>query len=164
MFRFNAHGELVKPCYRGSQNLKLKFAHNTGHRQNCENWLKTITDVKKFWDSRPCNLYHSDKEVGTKEYFREVEYKKHFVEPHILSFADFKKWTGKKVLEIGCGLGSETENFARAGAKVTVIELSEKSLELAKKRIELFGMSDQVKFYQGNAEELTILFRCKSLI
>jgi len=59
----------------------------------------TITEVKKFWDDRPCNVRHSSKEVGTKEYFDEVERKKFFVEPHILDFTEFSKWEGKKVLD-----------------------------------------------------------------
>ena len=32
----------------------------------------TIEEVKKFWDDRPCNVRHSDKEIGTLEYFKEV--------------------------------------------------------------------------------------------
>ena len=35
--------------------------------------IATIDDVKKYWDDRPCNVRHSDKEIGTKEYFDEVK-------------------------------------------------------------------------------------------
>ena len=35
----------------------------------------TIEEVKKFWNDRPCNIKHSSKEIGTKEYFDEVERK-----------------------------------------------------------------------------------------
>ncbi len=116
--------------------------------------MKNIEDVKKYWNDRPCNLRHSSKPVGTLEYFDEVQQKKHFVEPHIKAFADFPWWKGKKVLEIGCGLGTETINFARAGAEVTVVELSEGSLKLAKDRAKVFGLEKKIKFHQGNAEEL----------
>ncbi|GHS95752.1 hypothetical protein AGMMS50276_12540 [Synergistales bacterium] len=44
---------------------------------------KSIEDVRSFWNTRPCNIQHSDKAVGTKEYFDEVESRKYFVEPHI---------------------------------------------------------------------------------
>lgn len=113
-----------------------------------------IESVKNYWNSRPCNIRHSDKEIGTRAYFDEVEFKKHFVEPHIKSFADFKRWKGKKILEIGCGLGTETICFAKEGANVTAVDLSEKSLELAKKRAEIYEIFDKIKFYQCNAEEL----------
>lgn len=112
-----------------------------------------MESVKKFWSASPCNVRHSRKEIGTREYFDEVEAKKYFVEPHIPSFAEFEKWKGKKVLEIGCGLGTETVNFARAGAQVTAVDISEKSLELAQKRAEVYGLS--VRFLLANAEELS---------
>jgi len=116
---------------------------------------KTITDVKNYWNSRPCNIRHSPREVGTKEYFDEVEHRKYFVEPHIPEFAEFDKWNGMKVLEIGCGIGTDTINFARHGAQVTSVDLSEESIAVAKKRVETYGFSNRVNFFNGNAEQLT---------
>jgi SAM-dependent methyltransferase len=113
----------------------------------------TIEEVKKFWNDRPCNVRHSSKEVGTEEYFNEVERKKFFVESHILDFTNFEQWNGKKVLEIGCGLATAGINFALHGAEYTGVELSEESLSLAKKRFEVFGQDGA--FYSGNAEQLS---------
>lgn len=117
--------------------------------------LVPVQEVKDFWDRRPCNIRHSLKPVGTKEYFDEVEVRKYFVEPHIPGFAEFPRWRDKKVLEIGCGIGTDTINFARHGAIVTAVELSEKSLEIARKRAEVYGLQDRIRFHLGNAEELT---------
>lgn len=113
-----------------------------------------IPTVRAFWDSRPCNIRHSAQPVGTREYFDEVEQRKYFVEPHIPGFAEFPNWAGKRVLEIGCGIGTDTIGFARAGAQVTAVDLSPKSLELAKRRAEVFALSEQIRFYCGNVEEL----------
>ena len=113
----------------------------------------TINDVKQFWDGRPCNVRHSKEQKGTKEYFDEVEKKKFFVEPHIKSFSHFNEWEGKKVLEIGCGLATAGINFARYGADYTGVELSDESLELAKKRFDVYGKDG--RFYSGNAEKLS---------
>ena len=113
----------------------------------------TIEEVKKFWNDRPCNIKHSSKEIGTKEYFNEVERKKFFVEPHILKFTKFPQWKNKKVLEVGCGLGTVGINFALNGSDYTGVELSKESLEIAKKRFEVYNQSG--KFYLGNAEELS---------
>jgi ubiquinone/menaquinone biosynthesis C-methylase UbiE len=111
-----------------------------------------IEDVKKFWDARPCNVQHSKKELGTKEYFDEVEKKKLFVEPNILDFSQFPLYRGKRVLEVGCGIGTAAINFARHGADYTGFELSEKSLQIAQRRFEVYGFPGN--FYQGNAEQL----------
>jgi len=112
-----------------------------------------IEKVRSYWNAQPCNIRHSEKEVGSKEYFDEVEARKYRVEPHIPLFAQFERWKGKQVLEIGCGIGTDTINFARAGAEVTVIDLSDASLEVAKKRAEVFGVD--VSFNHGNAEKIT---------
>lgn len=112
-----------------------------------------LDTVAAYWDKRPCNIRHSDKEVGTKEYFDEVESRKYFVEPHIPSFAKFSHWRGKRVLEIGCGLGTDTISFARAGAEVTAVDLSERSLAVAKRRAEVYQLP--VSFYRADAEHLS---------
>ena len=114
----------------------------------------SVQQVKNYWNSRPCNIRHSTKPVGTREYFDEVEARKHFVEPHIPAFAEFERWNGKKVLEIGCGIGTAMINFARSGAQVTAVDLSDESLKLAKQRAEVYDLSDRISFYHGNAEEL----------
>ncbi|MCU0241522.1 MAG: class I SAM-dependent methyltransferase [Vicinamibacteria bacterium] len=114
-----------------------------------------VEAVRAYWNARPCNVRHSTKEVGTREYFDEVEARKYFVEPHIPGFAQFPRWKGKKVLEIGCGLGTDTMNFARSGAQVTAVDLSEESLALARKRAEVMGLQGSIRFYQANAEKLS---------
>jgi len=115
----------------------------------------SIQKVKDYWNQRPCNIRHSPSPFGSRQYFDEVEKRKYFVEPHIPGFAEFGRWRGKKVLEIGCGIGTDTINFARAGARVSATELSEKSLEITKKRAEIFGLADKIKFYCADAEELS---------
>lgn len=114
--------------------------------------MATVRDVQLYWDRRPCNIRHSPKAVGTKEYFDEVEARKYFVEPHIPAFADFFRWQGKDVLEIGCGIGTDSINFARHGAHLDVLELSPESLAIARQRFGVYAL--KARFFQGNAEEL----------
>jgi 2-polyprenyl-3-methyl-5-hydroxy-6-metoxy-1,4-benzoquinol methylase len=114
-----------------------------------------IAAVRDYWNSRPCNIRHSAKPVGTREYFDEVEARKYLVEFHIPEFAEFARWKGKKVLEIGCGIGTDTMNFARAGAQVTAVDLTEKSLDVARQRAKVFGFEDRITFIQANAEKLS---------
>jgi 2-polyprenyl-3-methyl-5-hydroxy-6-metoxy-1,4-benzoquinol methylase len=116
---------------------------------------KQIEQVRDYWNARPCNIRHSPQPVGSKEYFDEVEARKYFVEPHIPLFAEFPRWAGKRVLEIGCGLGTDTINFARAGAKVTAVDLSKMSIDLARRRAEIYGLADRITFQTADAERLS---------
>jgi len=116
---------------------------------------KSVEDVRRYWDARPCNIRHSQKPVGSKEYFDEVEARKYLVEPHIPGFAEFDRWAGKRVLEVGCGIGTDSINFGRAGAQLTAVDLSTESLNIARQRAEVMGVADRIEFVQANAEELT---------
>lgn len=114
-----------------------------------------VETVKDYWNRRPCNIRHSRQPMGTREYFDEVTTRKYFVESHIPRFAEFARWKDQQVLEIGCGIGTDTLSFARHGAQVTAVDLSEKSLEIAQQRAEVYGQQDRIDFYRGNSEELT---------
>ncbi len=114
-----------------------------------------IERVAEYWDGRPCNIRHSPRPVGTREYFDEVETRKYFVEPHIERFAQFPRWAGRRVLEIGCGIGTDTISFARHGAQVTAVDVSARSIDVARRRAEVYGLQDTIRFFSGDAEELT---------
>lgn len=115
---------------------------------------RLLSEVAQYWNARPCNIRHSPKTVGTEEYFNEVQARKYLVEPHIPNFAEFPRWKGKKVLEIGCGIGTDTITFARSGAQVTAVDLSENSLAVARQRAQVFGLEDRIRFIQADAEKL----------
>jgi SAM-dependent methyltransferase len=119
------------------------------------NVVPTIETVAEYWNRRPCNLRHSPREIGSRAYFDEVEERKYFVEPHIPTFAEFPRWRGKRVLEIGCGIGTDAVSFARAGADYTGVELSEASLALARRRFALFGLTGDLR--HADAEALDAL-------
>src|ERR1700741_1641287 len=113
----------------------------------------TLERVREFWNRRPCNIRHSGKPAGTLEYFEEVERRKYLVEPHIPEFAQFPRWKGKKVLELGCGIGTDSVNFARSGAHLTAVDLSENSLEICRQRFQINCLRGD--FYCGNIENLS---------
>jgi len=106
--------------------------------------------IRDYWDARPCNIRHSDQPVGTRAYFDAVELRKYRVEPHILGFADFGRWKGKAVLEIGCGIGTDTVNFARFGAHVTALDLSPAAVEITRQRAAVYDLP--VTVLEGNIE------------
>ena len=112
-----------------------------------------LADVRQFWNDRPCNLRHGRAPIGTREYFDQVEERKYRVEPHIRTFAEFERWRDCDVLEVGCGLGTETVNFARAGARIVAVDLSERSVELTRQRLQV--MNQNATTLVADAESLT---------
>lgn len=116
---------------------------------------KSISQVEAYWNSRPCNSRHSTSPI-MRQYSEQVSERKYRVEPHIPGFSEFEKWKGKRVLDIGCGIGTMALDFARAGAKVTAVDLSEKSLEIARKRAVAENLD--LTFGYVNAEDLNSPF------
>lgn len=104
--------------------------------------------IKAYWDRQPCNIRHSQKEIGTPEYFEEVTAKRYRVEPHILDFAQFHRWQGRRVLEVGCGIGTDAEQFVRHGAEYVGIDISDASLQICRDRFKVMDLHGE--FYNVN--------------
>lgn len=115
-----------------------------------------LEQIRTYWNNRPCNIRHSQSPIGTKEYFDEVEARRYANEPHNYTFPEFERWRGKRVLEVGCGIGTDAVNFARAGAIYTGVDLSEESVKLCKQRFKVFGLDGEI--FTANAEELDAVF------
>jgi len=111
-----------------------------------------IKEVHDFWNGRPCNIRHSDMPQDSLEFFDEVAIKKYRIEPHKKEFLALEKWRGKNVLELGCGMGTDAIQFAKAGANVVCIDLTGNSLALCRKNFAVHGLTGQ--FFLGNIEEL----------
>ena len=108
-----------------------------------------LTRIKEYWDAQPCNVKHSLQPVGSAEYWNEVTERRFFVEPHLRDLAGFHQWQGKRVLEIGCGIGSDAEQFARHGAEYVGIDLSAQSVDMCRQRFDLFGLSGEFYIMDG---------------
>lgn len=117
----------------------------------------TLDNIREYWNRRPCNIRHSEKEVGTLAYYQDVTQRRYFVEPHIPKFAGFSEFAGRRVLEIGVGIGTDAAEYARAGAVYTGFDLSEESVKLAQRRFDVEGLTGT--FRVGNAEDLAQLFQ-----
>ena len=108
--------------------------------------------VRAFWQAHPCGTKFSDAEMGTPEFFDRVEAHRYTKEWHIPEAADFGGARGLKVLEIGCGLGTDGAQFAKAGADYTGIDLTEAAIGLARTRFEISGLPGE--FRVADAENL----------
>jgi SAM-dependent methyltransferase len=111
--------------------------------------------VQKFWDNTPCGVKNSTIEPGTREFFESVETHRYSEEFHIPLVAEFNDHPNEKVLEIGCGLGTDGRQFVRGGADYIACDLSIRSLELARQGFEVYGLSGS--FIGVDAEDMPFL-------
>ena len=61
---------------------------------------------------------------------------------------------GRRILEYGCGLGRLTVLLAKSGARVTAFDLSERSIEATRERLEFNGVADRVELVVASGEHL----------
>jgi len=108
--------------------------------------------VREFWQAHPCGSKFSDAEVGTREFFDRVEQHRFEKEWHIPDAANFAGSKGLRVLEIGCGVGTDGLQFARAGATYTGVDLTDAAIELARKNFASAGLKGE--FRVADAEHL----------
>jgi ubiquinone/menaquinone biosynthesis C-methylase UbiE len=107
--------------------------------------------VRAHWEADPCGSTLAAAEPGSREFFDQVEAERYKLEPFIPSFAEFERWQGKKVLEVGVGLGTDFVRFVRAGAEATGIDLTEAAAGLVRKRLELEALDAEVRAADAEA-------------
>ena len=108
--------------------------------------------VRAFWQEHPCGTKFSDAEPGSRQFYELVEQHRYATEWHIPAAADFASTSALNVLEIGCGLGTDGAQFAKAGAEYTGVDLTEAAVRLAQRRFELFNLRGS--FQTADAEKL----------
>ena len=139
------------------KNVSFSVNPDKGKQEANQNW----------WESNPMTYDWEGvrlAEEGTKEWFKQADEEfwrisKSFAHPqypYCLPFSrlvDYKALKGKKVLEIGCGMGAHAEVFANAGAQITAIDLTQKAVSLTKRRFELFDIKNATVM-KNDAEKL----------
>lgn len=108
--------------------------------------------TQKQWDGDPCGAVTvKGVEPETLEFYREAR-RYRYVEygPWFEEMMRFGEWRGKKVLEIGVGIGSDHYSFASQGSSMTALDLSREHLRHTQKHMELEGLSTDANY--GDAE------------
>jgi SAM-dependent methyltransferase len=110
--------------------------------------------AREQWTHDPAGaVYGREHEFGTREFFDEVE-RHRYQEyapwmPEVMGFNDF---AGKRLLEVGCGMGTDLLQFARGGARVTGVDLTRRSVETSRHHLKLYGQTGD--FALNDAENL----------
>jgi len=111
--------------------------------------------AREQWGANPCGTNAAgDLQFGTREYFDAIEdYRYNVYAPWMKKAVDFDRFRDKRLLEIGFGTGTDLLQFARAGALVTGVDLTPRSIEIARRRFDVFDQ--QGEFLIGDGENLS---------
>ncbi len=108
-----------------------------------------LTSIATYWDEHIHDLAITTDPVGTPEFFRQLDEYRFDKLNYLSRLVDFDGYKGKNLLEIGCGAGIDLVRFARGGAKVTGIDLSNTAIDLACKNIERSGHNADLRVMNG---------------
>jgi SAM-dependent methyltransferase len=98
--------------------------------------------AREQWAQDPCGAeYDRHHELGTREFFDQIERHRYTqYAPWMPRLMGFDQFRGARLLEIGCGMGTDLLQFARGGARCTGIDLTPRSVEITRHRFALYDM------------------------
>lgn len=117
-----------------------------------------MTDAKdaatRHWGTKPVGAEVASAEIeGSPEYFHAIDaYRYGRYAPWLSDAAQWGRFAGKDLLELGCGTGADLQRFAEHGARVSAIDLSPHHLALTRRRFGLAGLD--ARLAKADAERL----------
>ena len=115
--------------------------------------MSGIGKVRHFWETHVNNEYYTRFDRASGEYFEEITRKRYAYHYHLVQLFDrMGPGEGKRLLEVGCGIGIDTVALARRGFDVTAVDLTEAAIEIARGRAADLGLA--IDYRVGNCEEL----------
>ncbi len=111
-----------------------------------------ITEIQHYWNHRIHDLEMTDAPVGTRAFFDDLEDYRYDKLRYLPQLVDFSAYKGQKVLEVGCGIGTDLARFAAGGAHVTGVDLAQTAIDLAQNNFALHGLTaDELRVADGEA-------------
>ncbi len=104
------------------------------------------------WSADPCGSSEVDAEIGTAEYFANLDEMRREYAPWMAEILGYSGTRGMRVLDVGCGQGIDLVRYARAGAITTGIDLTPRHTEIATAHLAAAGLEGTV--VEGDAEQL----------
>lgn len=115
--------------------------------------MKTVEDVKKFWNVEACGTQLVDAPPNTADFFANYRKLRYSSEWHLPTIVPFQEMKNKRVLEIGCGNGADGTMFAQHGAIYTGVDLTKAAVDATSQHFHFLGLKG--KFQCENAEKLS---------
>ncbi len=97
--------------------------------------------VHNYWNKQSCGTEHTHQPKFTQAYFDDIEAFRYCIEPEIFAFAQFTRYRGKKLLEVGIGAATDFTQWVRAGTQAYGIDLTQEAIANAQARLALEGLT-----------------------
>ena len=107
--------------------------------------------VRSYWNERIHDLEMTTAPAGSAEFFRQLDAYRFEKLDYLPRLVDFAGYAGRRVLEIGCGVGTDLARFARGGARVSGVDLSDTAVDLARKNLAHLGLEGDLRVADGTA-------------
>lgn len=111
--------------------------------------------VRNFWNEQSCDTQVAQAEKFSRAYFDQIETFRYFDQAFIHAFAQFSRYHGQRVLEVGFGAGTDFIQWVRSGARVSGIDLTDEALANVRKRLEVYALPVPEHLSVGDAENLS---------
>lgn len=111
-------------------------------------------EVHTFWNRQSCDTQFAEASKFSREYFEEIEKRRYYDQSCIHSFAQFTRYHGKRVLEVGFGAGTDFIQWLRAGAIASGVDLTQEALDNLTERIRVYGLPQPESIRVADAENL----------
>ena len=112
-----------------------------------------IEQIQQYWNTRIHDLEMTDKPVGSLEFFDDLDEYRFDKLRYLPQLVDFGGFRGHTLLEVGCGIGTDLVRFARGGALVSGVDLSQTAIGMAGRNFSLHGLTP-AELRVANAEAL----------
>jgi SAM-dependent methyltransferase len=111
-----------------------------------------IDEIQHYWDHRIHDLEMTDEPVGTLAFFDDLDEYRFDKLRYLPQLVDFSAFRDLRLLEIGCGIGTDLVRFARGGAMVTGVDLAPTAIDLARKNFLLHAVTaEDLRVANGEA-------------
>jgi SAM-dependent methyltransferase len=111
----------------------------------------TTEQVRQYWNERIHDLEMTAHPVGSREFFADLDDYRFDKLRYLPELVDFRGFPGQRLLEVGCGIGTDLARFAGGGARVTGIDLSQTAIDLATKNFATLGLTGDLRVADGEA-------------
>ena len=110
-----------------------------------------IDAIRDYWNHRIHDLEMTEHPVGTKAFFDDLDDYRFDKLRYLPELVDFGGFRGQRLLEVGCGIGTDLARFAGGGALVTGVDLSQTAIDLATQNFAGLGLTGDLRMGDGES-------------